>query len=178
MTAKLTPLNTLRVSRHHIPAYKLIPNTSLQNKPLLIYHSAFSSASASSIESHLKAVGVIDPQWRYTMYQQTHFHSTCHEVLSIANGKARLCFGHEDNKDRVETVVEKGDVIIVPAGTGHRLLEDISGGFEMVGSYPKGKHWDMCYGKKGEEEKVEGINKLGWFERDPVYGKEGPTLDV
>lgn len=111
------------------------------------------------------------------MYQTSHFHSTSHEVLGIASGKAKLCFGHEDNEKRVEAVVEKGDVIVVPAGVAHRLLEDIEGGFEMVGCYPKSLNWDMCYGKKGEESKVESIKKLGWFEKDPVYGKEGPALD-
>ncbi|KAI9811870.1 MAG: hypothetical protein M1827_005221 [Pycnora praestabilis] len=177
--APLTPLKDLRVSRHGIPAHDLIPNTSIQNKPLLIYHSAFtSSISASAIESHLSSIGVVDPHWRYTMYSTTHFHSTAHEVLCISTGRARLCFGGEDNPKRVELVLGKGDAVVVPAGVGHRLLEDLDGGFEMVGSYEKGKSWDMCYGKKGEEEKVKGIGKLGWFGRDPVYGDEGPTIGV
>ena len=66
--------------------------------------------------------------------------------------------------------------MIVPAGVAHRLLEDLEGGFSMVGSYPTGKVWDMCYGKAGEEQQVKGIEGLGWFERDPIYGDEGPTL--
>ena len=96
----------------------------------------------------------------------------------MAAGKAKLCFGAEDNPKRVEPVVEKGDVIIVPAGVGHRLLQDQEGGFSMVGSYPRGKNWDMCYGKKGEEEKVKSIEDLGWFERDPIYGDRGPVHDI
>jgi len=48
----------------------------------------------------------------------------------------------------------------------------------MVGSYETGKNWDMCYGIEGEEEKVKGIERLGWFKRDPVYGDRGPSLDV
>lgn len=67
--------------------------------------------------------------------------------------------------------------MIVPAGVGHRLVEDY-GGFEMVGSYPiDAEGWDMCYGKKGEEGKIEGIKDLAWFERDPIYGSEGPVLE-
>lgn len=173
----LAPLNALRVSKHQIAAWKAIPNTSLQNKPLLIYHEAFQSPSASKVEAHLQSVGVVEPQWRYTMYSQSHFHSTAHEVLSIVSGSAKCCFGHEDNPDRVEPVLSKGDVVVVPAGVSHRLLEDY-GGFQMVGSYPVGKNWDMCYGKAEEEEKVQGISKLGWFEKDPIYGSEGPCLDV
>ena len=112
------------------------------------------------------------------MYSTSHFHSTSHEVLAVATGEAKLCFGHEDNPDRVEETLRKGDVIIMPGGVAHRLLEDKSGGFSMVGSYPRGNSWDMCYGKKGEESKIEGIKDLGWFEKDPVYGEKGPVLDV
>ena len=93
-------------------------------------------------------------------------------------GKARLCFGAEENPERVEPVVEKGDVMIVPAGLGHRLLEDMEGGFLMVGSYPEGRDWDMCYGKEVEAEKVKSIAERDWFERDPIYGDHGPVLDV
>lgn len=134
MTSKLTPLKDLKVLKHQIPAHGLTPNTSIQNKPLLIYRSAFppASTSASAIEKHFSNVGVVTPQWRYTMYSTSHFHSTSHEVLGIASGKARLCFGHEDNEKRVEEVLSKGDVIVVPAGVAHRLLEDLDGGFEMV----------------------------------------------
>ncbi|KAM0330858.1 hypothetical protein ACHAQA_003813 [Verticillium albo-atrum] len=173
------PLTSVHVSQHLIPAHDRTPNTSLQHKPLLLYRHAFShSTTASAIEGHLLALGVVHPQWRYTMYSRTHFHSTTHEVLCVSHGRARLCFGGEANNERVETVVEKGDAIIVPAGVGHRLLEDLDGGFEMVGSYPVGKSWDMCYGKVGEEARIEGIRELGWFERDPIYGDHGPVLDV
>ena len=179
MASKLTSIKDLKVLKYQIPAHGLIPNTSIQNKPLLIYKSAFpSSTNASQIESHLSAVGVVAPQWRYTMYNFDHFHSTSHEVLGIASGKAKLSFGHKENSNRVEEILQKGDVIVMPAGVSHRLLEDLEGGFSMVGSYPVGANWDMCYGKSGEEKKVEGIRNLGWFKRDPVYGEEGPVLDV
>ncbi len=129
------------------------------------------------------------------MYSTTHFHSTTHEVLCISSGRAKLCkifqelktvnafiltnpqgFGSEHNPSRLETEIKKGDVIVVPAGVGHRLLEDLDGGFEMVGSYPKGKSWNMCYGNAGEKEKIRGIESLVWFERDPLYGDEGPVF--
>lgn len=42
----------------------------------------------------------------------------------------------------------------------------------MVGSYPSGCSWDMCYGKTGEEEKIERIKMLDWFKRDPIYGDD------
>jgi len=110
------------------------------------------------------------------MYKKTHFHSTTHEVLCISSGRARLCFGGEQNPSRVELCVEQGDVIIIPAGVGHRLLDDSGSEFEMVGSYPKGRDWDMCYGQESEVEKVKGISRLDWFEKDPLYSNDGPVL--
>ena len=110
--AHLTALIDLRVSSHQMTALNLFPNTSTQKKPLLIYHSAFHlSASACSIEQHLSRVR---SQWRSTMYSQSHFHSTAHEVLCVASGKARLCFRGDENPERVEAMLRKGDVIVVP----------------------------------------------------------------
>jgi uncharacterized protein YjlB len=175
--ATVSELKILQVSRHQIPAFNNFPNTSIQGKPLLIYHSAFQKPSASQVESHLSSVGVVAPSWRYTMYSTSHFHSNTHEVLGVFAGSARLCFGGEENPDRVEPVVEQGDVIVVPAGVAHRLMED-RGDFTMVGSYPGGKSWDMCYGRDDEAERVKRIKDLGWFTEDPIYGKEGPALAV
>lgn len=181
----VNPASAVQVSHHHIPAWRSTPNTSIQNKPLLIYRSVFKpGVSASEISAHLKHTDVVVPQWQYTMYRQSHFHSTAHEVLSVVSGRARLCFGGEDNPSRVEPVVEAGDVMIVPAGVAHRLLEDQSdtrgAGFEMVGAYPKGKDWDMCYGTgdENEDEVRESISQLGWFDADPIYGSEGPSTHV
>ena len=175
--ASITSLKDLRVSYYEIAAFDRIPNTSIQRKPLLVYHSAFAhGTSASSIEAHLSAVGVVDPQWRCTMYSTSHFHSSSHEVLCVSSGRAQLCFGGEGNPKRVELEIAKGDVIVVPAGVAHHLREDLEGGFSMVGSYPTGKSFDICYGREGEEERVKGIETLGWFERDPIYGDTGPAL--
>lgn len=181
MTSILNPPSAITISRHIIPAWRRVPNTSIQNKPLLIYHSAFGKdLSASQVSDHLEKVDVVVPQWQYTMYKQSHFHSTTHEVLSVVSGRARLCFGGEENPERVEPVVEAGDVLIVPAGVAHRLLEDQSGGFTMVGSYPKGKNWNMCYGTEGENEAEirSEISHLNWFDQDPIYGRDGPAVQA
>ncbi|KAI1741059.1 RmlC-like cupin domain-containing protein [Xylaria scruposa] len=178
MTQNITSFENLKVVKHQIPAYNLIPNTSIQRKPLLIYKSLFPSATVSKVESLLSDTGVVTPQWRATMYTMSHFHSTSHEVLSVTNGKATICFGHEDNPEKVTCNIEKGDLVIIPAGVAHRLQAVLEGDFEMVGSYPKGYNWDMCYGIQDEEGKIEKIKELPWFKRDPVYGDKGPTLDV
>ncbi|KJZ75924.1 hypothetical protein HIM_04748 [Hirsutella minnesotensis 3608] len=177
--ASVTPLSSLQVTRRLVPGWYAIPNCSIQQRPLLIYHGAFApSASADDMESHLGRVGVVAPQWRFTMYDVTHFHTTAHEVLCISQGRARLCFGGDENPGRFEPVVGRGDVLIVPAGLGHRLVDDLDGGFQMVGSYPPGRPWDMCYGVPGEEASVDAIRSLPWFERDPIYGDDGPAVEM
>jgi uncharacterized protein YjlB len=176
----ITPQSNIHVTIRQIPEWRNIPNTSIQSKPLMIYHGAFNATSAE-LEAHLEEVAEVIPQWVYTMYSQTHFHSTTHEVLGVVSGSARLCFGGEDNPERFEPSVQRGDLIIVPAGVGHRLLEDLHGNqeeFQMVGAYPPGKQWDMCYGKSKEKAKMQSINNVAWFQRDPLYGVDGPALHV
>lgn len=174
----LTPLSSLRLSTHYIPSHSNIPNTQPHNRPLFIYHSVYpASTGPSALESHLPLNG-LQPQWRYTMYPTTHYHSTTHEVLCVYQGRARLLFGGETNPDRVEAVVGAGDAIVIPAGVGHRLLDDHDegGAFQMVGSYPNGCSWDMCYGKAGEEEKARAVKDVAWLKKDPLYGEDGPVL--
>ena len=179
MSGILTPLKQLKVSHYQIPAHGLTPNTSIQNKPLMLYHKVFKpNTSASAIEAHLDKTGVVSPSWRFTMYSYSHFHSTSHETLCVYSGAAKLCFGGESNPERVELVAEAGDALIIPAGVTHRLLEDQSGTFSMVGSYPKGLHYDMCYGQPAEKEKIKRIAELGWFESDPIYGHEGSATEL
>lgn len=185
----LAPLSSLHITRHLIPAYEHIPNTTLHNRHLIFYHSVFTSPdlNASEIEQHLNHVGIVAPRWRYTMYRTSHFHSTTHELLVISSGRARLLFGGDSNPGGVTFEAQRGDAILIPAGVAHRLLEDLSAGsklgssFEMVGSYPvDAEEWDMCYwdGRKGEEHVMlwERIKKLPWLKGDPIYGDEGPAL--
>ncbi len=145
----------------------------------MIYHGAF-DATPAELERRLEAIAEVVPQWQYTMYSTTHFHSATHEVLRVVAGGARLCFGGEEDPQRFEPTVPQGDLIVVPAGVRHRLLEENQGEtpFKMVGSYPPGKQWDMCYGETGEEGKAQEIRKLAWFHHDLLSGDDGPALHV
>ncbi|KAL2833088.1 hypothetical protein BJY01DRAFT_239615 [Aspergillus pseudoustus] len=140
----IKPHSGIEITYRQIPKWERIPNASLQSKPLMIYHQA----------------------WVYSMYSETHFHSTTHEVLGVVSGSTRLCVGGEGNPDRFEPTVSKGDLIITKEQDR----------FQMVGAYPASKSWHMCYGKPGEENKCESITTLSWFQRDPLYGNDGPAL--
>ncbi|RDW76692.1 cupin domain-containing protein [Aspergillus mulundensis] len=176
----IKPPSEIQITSRQIRQWERIPNTSIQSKPLMVYHQAF-DASSDELSKHLEKIGEVSPSWTYSMYTQTHFHSTSHEVLGVVSGSAKLCFGGEGNPDRFEPEVSKGDLIIVPAGVGHRLLSETDkaqGPFQMVGAYPQGKSWDMCYGRSGEEDSCRNIESLDWFQSDPLYGKEGPAMQA
>lgn len=68
--------------------------------------------------------------------------------------------------------------MIIPAGVAHRLLDDFKSSFKMVGSYPKGKKWDMCYGESEDDGNHGRISNLGWFHADPLYGSDAPHLNL
>ena len=72
--------------------------------------------------------------------------------------------------------VEKGDVIVLPAGITHRNL-GCSKDFEVVGGYPGGIEHDMKYGKPEDRPVAdENIQKVPLPETDPVYGYNGALI--
>jgi uncharacterized protein YjlB len=78
--------------------------------------------------------------WTDTVYDYTHFHSNAHEVLGIASGKVTLRLGGETGR---LVRLKAGDMLILPAGVGHRRVSDDKG-LKVVGAYPFGQaHFDM-----------------------------------
>jgi uncharacterized protein YjlB len=111
--------------------------------------------------------------WRGEIYDYLHYHSRIHEVLGIARGSAKVRLG--GNKGRVLTL-KAGDVVVIPAGTGHQALS-MSKSFMAVGAYPPSGTYDEC-GPTAEEHVrgVRTVRKVGRPRRDPVFGSKGPLL--
>jgi uncharacterized protein YjlB len=112
--------------------------------------------------------------WRDTVYDFVHYHSQVHEVLGIARGNAVLELGGIKGR-RLQ--LKAGDVAILPAGTGHRLLES-SRTFLVVGAYPTTGKYDECTDTRDREAAAKRIRKTKKPETDPVFGKDGPLTKL
>jgi uncharacterized protein YjlB len=107
--------------------------------------------------------------WVDGVFDFHHFHSTSHEVLGVVSGEATLELGGPQG-ERFD--VSAGDVLVLPAGTGHRRAST-RGAFTVVGAYPRGQEdYDLLRGDDPAEVTAarERIAALGAPPSDPVGG--------
>ena len=146
--------------------------------PLLVYRGAVDVLAdrdpAVPFEQAFSAHGWTGG-WRNGIHPFVHFHSTAHEVLGIARGHARVEFGGA--KGQV-LEVGAGDVVVLPAGTGHRRVE-ASGDLLVVGAYPRNVSvYQKRPGQADHRQVVAAIAKVPMPEMDPVHGSDGPLLKL
>ena len=105
--------------------------------------------------------------WHNGIYPFTHYHSTAHEVLGIAKGKATVQFGGKSGKT---LIARAGDALLLPAGTGHKRISS-SPDLLVIGAYPPGAKYDLM--RSGESDKAAiraRIAKVAKPDTDPVSG--------
>ncbi len=111
--------------------------------------------------------------WRNGIYDYAHYHSSTHEVLGIARGHAKVRFGGD--KGRVFDL-GPGDVVILPAGTGHQALS-ASDNLLVVGAYPPEGKYDECTCSEEEHARaLRSIPRVPLPAKDPVFGADGPLF--
>ncbi len=146
--------------------------------PLLVYRSALhfsSSLDPAAVLEDLFASHGWKGSWRDSIYPYNHFHTGTHEVLGIARGTASVRFG--GSKGRVIDL-KAGDVIVIPAGTGHRRLTK-SKDLLVVGAYPRAGKYDEPRPSEVDHHKaVVRIAKVRLPQTDPVYGLRGPLKSM
>jgi uncharacterized protein YjlB len=150
----------------------LVPNNPM---PLLVYRGAVDVANQhpeSTIEALFDANGW-GAMWRNGVYDYLHYHATVHEALGVARGHARVQFGGENG---AVLEISPGDVAILPAGTGHRLIS-ASKDFCVVGAYPPGPPMQIARPTPGNHVKaLKTIPEVKRPETDPVRGEDGPLV--
>lgn len=141
--------------------------------PLLLYHNSLPSAARDDpavVQTLFTGRGWTG-SWVNGIYGFHHYHSTSHEVLAICAGHAEVQFGGPNG---ITTNVSAGDVVVIPAGVAHKNLGS-SSDFTVVGAYPQGQSYDMCYGKDGERPTAdEHIARVPLPPADPLAGPAGP----
>jgi uncharacterized protein YjlB len=153
----------------------IVPNN--PRFPLLVYRGAIAATTAfdpATVIDTLFEINGWGRSWRDIVYDFVHYHSQIHEVMGVARGNATLEFGGV--KGRTLTL-KSGDVAVLPAGTGHRLIE-ASRNFQVVGAYPEDGTYDECTDTRAHPDAVKRIAKVRRPDRDPVYGKTGPIRQL
>ena len=164
---------TTNVTPHLFADDGSIPNN--PTLPLILYSGAidFGSRDPAVVCEELFASNGWGMSWRNGIFTYHHYHSNAHEVLAIARGTVNVHLGGEQG---VVTTVKAGDVILIPAGVGHKNL-GASPDLLVIGAYPPGPYCDLCYGRPEERPHVlENIEQVEPPATDPVFGSDGPLF--
>jgi uncharacterized protein YjlB len=143
--------------------------------PVLVYQQAVDLAKAGDpaavIEKLFKANGWGRDMWRNGVYPFVHYHAEIHEVLGIARGHARVQLGGHQGQ---AFDLKAGDVVVLPAGTGHQKLLG-NDDFLVIGGYPPDGTYSLCRGDNPAErdKALASIPKVPVPETDPLTGKDG-----
>ena len=167
-------IQTSRVAPHALKDDGSIPNNRL---PLLVYPGVLRlpEDDPAAVCESLFASNRWSGSWRNGIYSFHHYHSNTHEVLGICGGTATVLFGGEKG---VTLSVASGDVVVIPAGVGHKNLGS-SPDLLVVGAYPPGQqNWDLCRGKSSEHQQaLQNIARVALPPSDPIYGPRGPLTE-
>lgn len=154
-----------------------VPNSPL---PVIVYEAAYDLGGKAEPESEIESLfaknGWGRDMWRNGVFPYVHYHPRIHETLGVARGSAILRVGG----DRGETLkVEAGDVLVLPAGTGHQRIS-ASEDFCVVGAYPPEGVYSLC--RAGDQDAyVRGLQSAPNVPvpaSDPVHGAGGPLCRI
>jgi uncharacterized protein YjlB len=167
-------MSEARVVAHLLKSAGRVPNH--PHWPLLVYPAALaiSGADPAAAFERLFARNGWAPAWRNGVYPFHHYHSDGHEALGVYSGEVTVLFGGEGG---IELTAQPGDVIVLPAGTGHKKLAS-KGSLGVVGAYPDGRHPDLCIAKTADAARAaQAVSRVPLPGADPVFGPGGPLFD-
>jgi uncharacterized protein YjlB len=131
-----------------LPTGGAIPNN--PRLPVLLHRAAVPPGDPAAAEALFARHGW-PPAWRNGIHDFHHYHPNAHEALAIACGSVRVRLGGDEG---VTLDLGAGDVVVLPAGTGHRNLGQ-SDHLLVVGAYPPGDPPEQHTGRPGEQTRDE-----------------------
>jgi uncharacterized protein YjlB len=156
---------------HRLPDAGAIPNSAL---PVLVVHGVDGLETTGACAERFARNGWLG-SWVNGIYAFQHFHSTAHEVLGIVAGGASVQLGGPDGP---VFEVAAGDVLVLPAGTGHCNLGQTPD-LTVVGAYPDGMWCDLRRGDPAERAEVlANIAAVPLPRTDPLLGAGGPLIEA
>ena len=190
-------LETNSIERVFLAESDGMPNNG--NLPLILYRAAVDlddDEPERTFEKKFAQHGWGDG-FRGDTFPFHHYHSVAHEVVGFARGKADIQFGGPTGPVRQ---VRAGDAVVIPAGVGHRRLDETPG-FSSVGAYPPGQSPDLCVmsesdariarqrrdvgslnlrviGKEELQATKKDIADTALPETDPILGNSGPIMTI
>jgi len=142
--------------------------------PLILYRGGIDLSGSPDPEDMIEktfAANGWGQMWRNGIYPYAHYHSMIHEAMAIARGRAKVRFGGTHGE---EIDIMPGDVVVLPAGTGHQCLSQTPT-LVVVGAYPPSGKYNLCRGSKAEHAKaLLSIPNVPLPAADPVFGPDGP----
>src|ERR1700749_3470236 len=146
--------------------------------PLVLYRGGIDLAGSPDPEALIEKTFTANGWgglWRNGIFPYVHYHSMIHEAMAVARGRAKVRFGGESGK---AIDILAGDIVILPAGTGHQALSNTPD-FVVIGAYPPNGKYNLCRGSKAEHAKaLPLIAKVPVRASDPVFGADGPLLTL
>jgi uncharacterized protein YjlB len=149
----------MRLETWAAPPGDVIPNH--PSFPVLIYREVNSPDPRALFHEHGWGGSWVDG-----VFEFHHFHSTSHEVLGVLSGEATLELGGPQGES---FDVRAGDVLVLPAGTGHKRAT-ARDGFTVCGAYPAGQEdYDLL--READVAALERIPAVPVPDQDPVGGE-------
>lgn len=158
-----------------LTAHDWVPNNA--HLPVLQYQQAITQPmdgmDLPTTMEHIFTQNGWPPQWRWGIFPFHHYHTEGHEVLGVFSGHAQVMLGGPGGRT---VTMRKGDVVVLPTGTGHRCLQ-ASDDFTVVGAYPPGEHPDINRSAPDTAMR-ERIRTTTFPNSDPVTGAGGPLTHL
>ncbi|XXH00782.1 hypothetical protein Hte_007133 [Hypoxylon texense] len=164
---------------HYLEETPWVPNSKL---PIVVYRGALAHCeNEDAVKEALEANGGWKKGGAWNAWFKAHFHPNAHECYGVVQGTSELSLGRsplDPPEKGMSLKVDRGDVIVLPAGVSH-CSSTASSDYRFVVLFPTGApRWVSVWFDQPMETvsdyKIQS-QKVSLPSHDPIYG-EGAGL--